>query len=128
MNEDRKREAEAKMVTRTEYQVALWESHMDRLRACIAYWREPGEAIPSINEYLEPCESGESFQAEMKKLIAAGDKAWHEAAQRAGKRVEAWDKLQAELGKAKPRTSRVSQDGWEANGQGPLFKPEPDQE
>jgi hypothetical protein len=80
-----------KRITKAEYRTALWSAHMDRLRANLAFCREPGEAVPSPSEYLEPCEAGDSFAEELRKLISAGKMAYHEAGLRAQKRVEAWD-------------------------------------
>jgi hypothetical protein len=48
MDEDHKSEAQGRKVTRTEYQVALWTGHMNRLRANIAYCREPGEGMKTL--------------------------------------------------------------------------------
>ena len=103
MNEDRKRGEQGKGITKTDYEVALWMAHMDRLRANIAYCREPGEEIPDPSEYLEPCESGDSFDEEMKKLIAAADRAFHDASLRAGKRVEASKEFKAQIRELKIR-------------------------
>jgi hypothetical protein len=97
MNEDCKRGARDKGITKTDYEVALWTAHMDRLRANVAYCRKPGEKIPSPSEYLQPCESGDSFDEEMKKLIAAGDRAFHDACLRAQKRVQAFNEFNAQI-------------------------------
>jgi hypothetical protein len=87
-------------LTKEEYRAAIWSSHMDRLRANLAACREPGETLPEASEYLEPCEAGDSLEDELRKLITAGNRAYDEACLRAEKRVEAWDKLEAENGKA----------------------------
>ncbi len=101
-------------------------AHMERLRANIAYCREPGEEIPDPSEYLEPCESGDSFDEEMKKLIAAADRAFHDASLRVQKRVEAWNKLQKETERQARKTALTAPEGWDSNGQGLLFKQKPD--
>jgi hypothetical protein len=126
MSEERKRRAQDTGITKTDYEGALWMAHMERLRANIAYCREPGEEIPDPSEYLEPCESGDSFDEEMKKLIAAADRAFHDASLRVQKRVEAWNKLQKETERQARKTALTAPEGWDSNGQGLLFKQKPD--
>jgi hypothetical protein len=124
MNEDRKGGAQGKRVTRTEFEVAMWRSHMRRLRDNEEDGREPGEVF-TRSEFLEPCEIGDSFEDEMNKLIAAADRAYHDACLRARKRVEACDKLRQEMEEEMRKLHPPEPEDWDARGQGLLFRFDP---